>query len=194
MGYTLGFLVAGALVATVQAQSVTVTKQSGGGVQTRLLGDITLNQGSSLTREWITLHDSTAPADLEGTMGIETAYVPDRGYTYRAKFAIQVREPLTAIQVRFLLFDIWGNHIGTLASTEVVDLDVGTSKAFTPSWNLFSENEASEYYASVAYLARVRTKAGRVVQAPSGPVLDEARKFAAKFTAEDLEPKPAKKQ
>lgn len=56
------------------------------------------------------------------------------------------------------------------------------------AWNLFSENEASEFYASIAYIAKVRTKAGRILASDTAPVLEEARKFSSKFSAEDLEP------
>ena len=32
----------------------------------------------------------------------------------------------------------------------------GSTKTFTPDWSLYSENETSEYYASIAYIARAR--------------------------------------
>ena len=52
----------------------------------------------------------------------------------------------------------------------------------------------SRHYASIAYISRVRTKEGRVVEADSGPIVDEAKKFSKKFTSADLEPpKPEKK-
>jgi hypothetical protein len=65
-------------------------------------------------------------------------------------------------------------------------------KEFTGAWNAYSENEVSEYYASIAFVARVRTKAGRVFEANLTPVLEEARKLSKKFSPENLEPKPQK--
>jgi len=59
-------------------------------------------------------------------------------------------------------------------------------------WNAFTENEVSEYYASIAFVARVRTQGGRVFNADTMRVLEEARKFSRKFSPENLEPKPAK--
>jgi hypothetical protein len=53
-----------------------------------------------------------------------------------------------------------------------------------------SENEMSEHYASIAYIARVRTADGRVIEADPAAAVAEARKFSKKFTPLDLEPKP----
>lgn len=183
--------------ATVHAQSISVTRESGGGVQTNLFGYGTiLNKDSTLSREWITVHDQLLPADLEGTVGVRTVYESGRvsgSYFYEAKYTIKAKEPLTAIDVRFLVFDVWGNHIRTLVATQLVDISAGVSKAFNGKWNLFSENEASDYFASVAYISRVRTKAGRVIEGNRAAVLTEAKKFARKLTEEDLEPKREKK-
>jgi hypothetical protein len=41
-----------------------------------------------------------------------------------------------------------------------------------------------------AYVARVRTNAGRVFEANYQPVVDEARKISARFQPEWLEPNP----
>jgi hypothetical protein len=70
----------------------------------------------------------------------------------------------------------------------VADLQPG-SHSLNGSWRILSENEASEFYASIAYVAVVRTKTGRIVTADTAPVIEEARKFSSKFSAQDLEPK-----
>jgi hypothetical protein len=82
---------------------------------------------------------------------------------------------------------VWGERGKSLVLTEIKDFAAGTHK-LEGSWSLFSENEASEYYASVAYVARVRTKDGKVVVADVRPVVEEAKKFYAKFSETDLEP------
>jgi hypothetical protein len=118
-------------------------------------------------------------------------YVPDRvrgEYRYQANLSLDVREPLSAVEVRFLTFDVWGQHVRTLKMDEVVDINVG-KKDLTGEWRLYSENECSEYYASIGYVSRARTKAGRVLEADPSAVIQEARKFSKKFTEADLEPK-----
>lgn len=168
-----------------------VTRTDGGSITTVLSRTIALNPNSSLRREWVAVHERSMPANVMGTPGIETSYKAGDsykagGYQYESKFGITVREDLSAFEVRFLLFDVWGRHTQTLSAMQIVDLRVGEHKN-EAQWNLFSENECMAFYASIAFVARVRTKAGRVVEADNSVVLEEARKFTEKFTAEDLE-------
>ncbi|MDX6558534.1 MAG: hypothetical protein QOF72_1583 [Blastocatellia bacterium] len=175
------------------AGTVTVTRGDGGSIQTRLSSNIAVNDKSTLHREWITIHDSACPISLVDNIGVTTVYVPDRvrgDYEYSAIYTVEAKEPVSAFEVRFLLFDLWGNHLKTLSTTEVEDLQ--DKKEFKGRWNLYSENEISEYYASIAFVARVRTQSGRVFEADTVKVLEEARKFSRKFSPENLEPKAQK--
>ena len=111
----------------------------------------------ALKREWITARDSSAPAVLDTIVGITTIDSSggeySRGeYHYIANIPVRTKDPLRAIEVRFVLFDICGDFIKTLSMTEVEDIPAGTVRTFSEKWNLFSENEASEYYASIAYM------------------------------------------
>jgi hypothetical protein len=182
-------LLLGLLPGLVSAQT-TVTRASGGSIRTELSPGIVVNKESTLEREWITIHQEL-PADLVGTTGVRTVYKSGRStgeYVYESRVTIEAKEPLTAITVHYLLFDIWGRHVRTLALTEVIDIAPGR-KSFSGTWRAWSENDVATYYASIAYLSRIRTKAGRVISADIAPVLTEAKKFTNKFTAEDLEPK-----
>ncbi len=176
-------------------EAVTFTRGNGGSIQTKLSSSVILNKNSTLTREWITMHDPNMPADLVGTVGVTTAYVPDRvrgEYQYHTKFSMQTKAPISAVEVRFLTFDLWGQHVRNLMFDDVSDLEPGT-KEFEGQWRLYSENDCSRHYASIAYISRVRTRDGRVLEADPAPVVQEAKKFAQKFTAADLEPKPEAK-
>jgi hypothetical protein len=174
-----------------------VTKESGGSIRTDLGYDIVLNKESSLTREWITVHDSSIPADIFGTAGVQTIYEAGRkyangSYKYTTKFSITSSENLSALEIRFLTFDIWGDHVRNLSITEIMDITAGVVKKIDGKWNVYSENEVAEYYASIAYIAQVRTASGQVIKADPKTVLEEARKFTKKFTEIDLEPVPEK--
>lgn len=178
---------------TIQhSAAVTVTRADGGSIRTPLgSSGLAVNRGSSLTREWIAIHDSRLPLDLDGTPGVSTVYESSRlsgDYKYDAKLKVSAYESLRAIEIRFLVFDVWGNHVHSLSMTEVEDIQ-GT-KDFHGQWNVYSENEVSEHYASIAYVARVRTADGRVAEADPSVIVAEARKLSKKFTASDLEPKP----
>lgn len=175
------------------ARKSSVTRESGGSVRTNLSSDVAVNKDSSLTREWITVHDNSLPVKFKSTIGITTAYESGRvrgDYKYRASYSIDTQEQIAAIEIRFLLFDVWGNHIRTLSQSRVSDIQ--GSREITGSWNVYSENEVSEFYASIAYIARVRTQAGRVIEGDTLTVLEEARKLSKKFSPENLEPKADK--
>lgn len=171
--------------------TVVVIRADGGNIKTNLGYGIILNEKSGLKREWITAQDTLIPARL-ATTGIKTVYASrssySSGYEYRADVSIHALEPLSAIEVRFVLFDIWGEFLKTLSLTEVQDVPAGATVKFDPSWNLYSENEASEIYASIAYVARVRTQSGKIFEANYDPIVAEARKFSDRFTPEQLDP------
>ncbi len=170
------------------AQKATVTRSQGAPMKIDIGRSGAMNKDSTLRREWIVIHHLGFPADFEYEVGVD-AYHAGSEYRYKSDIHVTPKEPITAIEIRFLLFDVWGKHIRTLSFTKVADLEAGGRQLGQAEWNLFSVNEASEFYASIAYIARVRTKAGKIVNSDVTPVLDEARKFSSKFSAEDLEPK-----
>jgi hypothetical protein len=174
------------------ATEVEIIRTSGGSIKTVLSNTIAVNENSSMTREWIVVKQIDFPVKLIGTPGVKTGYsdggrFSTAGYNYRSEFALEVSEPVVAVEIRFLTFNIWGERGVTLELTKVMDLAPGT-RNFEGSWRAGSENEVSEYYASIGYVARVRTKSGKVVETDSAPVIAEARKLYAKFAEADLEP------
>ena len=116
-----------------------------------------------------------------------------RDSVYAANYAVKAGEDIRAFETRFLLFNIWGRHVQTLTSTKITDVPTGEVHYCDGRWNLFSENDAGEHYASIAYLAVVRTASGQVVEANIEPVLAEAKQFSEKLTDLDLEPTPRPK-
>ena len=198
MKYIIYVILAGLAVSTNAVAGSSVTRAPGGSIKTELGYGIVLNKGSSLQREWITIHDDVIPADLVSTVGVKTIYesggtYSSGSYKYSADYKVKANEDLTAIEVIFLTFDIWGDLLRNLSATDIVDVKSGETRTFDAKWNVFSENEVSEYYASIAYIAQVRTKAGRVIKTDPTIVVREAQKFSAKFKASDLEPEPKKK-
>lgn len=174
----------------------TFTRGAGGSMVTTLSRNIKVNAKSTLQREWVAAHQADAPVDLVGTPGITTVYKPGEGYAsgeyqYNVSIPLDVREDLSAIEIRFVLFDIWGRFTKTLSVTEVEDLVARVPRTLSPGWRVFSESEVSEHYASLAYVARARTKAGKVFEADLDQVLAEARKMSDRFEPSWLDPRPA---
>ena len=186
-----------AMLASASAWAdVSTTKADGGSVTTVLSSGIAVNDNSTLRREWVVVHDSGLPVDIVGTPGVKTVY--ERGgrytrgeYEYEAEYTISATEPIAAVEVSFILFDVWGIRTKTLSATDVEDFAVG-EHSLDASWRVFSENEVSEYYASVGYVAAVRTKAGVVFTANTAAVVDVAREYMEDFTDDLLETDPPK--
>ncbi|MCL4759749.1 MAG: hypothetical protein KJZ96_15550 [Rhodocyclaceae bacterium] len=178
------------------AKDITITRGSGASIKTDLGHGIVLNKESSLTREWSTLHDASMPLDLKYSECVEVKFVSGRvsgEYVYSGFYGVVAKEPVRALEVRFMLFDVFGSHIRTLSSTKVVDLEPEAVRVLDSQWRVFSENEASEYFACLSYVARVRTASGKVYEYNSTAVLEAARQFSGRLTAADLEPEPEKR-
>lgn len=177
-----------AIVFQIAYADTTVSTSSGGSIQTNLGYNIKLNENSSLQRGWGALHDDQMAAELSGTPGVTTTYVSGTrgGYRYESNYSILVREPIVAIEVRFITFDVWGDRTRALSATDIRDFSPGTYR-LDATWNLFSENEASEYYASIGYVAMVRTADGQIHVADTEAVTETARNYMSDFTSDLLE-------
>jgi hypothetical protein len=177
------------------AQAQTVTATPGGTIRTPLGRGIVLNKESSIERVWICVQDPAMPVEFKDPVGVKTVYTSrgDGGeYEYSAVVHLIARQPVSVVEVRFLLFDIWGQGTKNLVITEIMDLQPGMTKEINPKWRLPSETEAAQYYASIAYISRVRTKDGRVLATNSELVLEQARKLSAQFKEVDPELSKAK--
>ena len=192
---TVAILVSAAVAATTSFGATTITTTDGGSIQTNLIANIVLNKESSLRREWVAVHDDTMPVDLVGTPGVTTIYESggarySRGdYRYKATYAVRVSEPVVAIEVRFIAFDVWGDRTRALTATDIQDFAPG-DYPLDAEWSLYSENEASEHYASIGYVATVRTKAGEIYRADVDAVTDAARNYMSDFTSDLLDEDP----
>lgn len=180
---------------------VVVTRADGGAMSIPLGMGINVNKDSkSLRREWISISDARMPAALVQTPGVTVVYEAEKysgHFEYAANFDVEAKEPLAAIEVRFVCFDVWGGHVKTLSVAEVTDIpkaDSGSSAPFRYTkgarWRIFSDNDAVYHYASIAYVARVRTQSGRIVVCDPTAPLAEAKKLSSKFTEAALDPAP----
>lgn len=182
-------MVLAALVCAYAWADVTTTKADGGSVA---IDGWFINENSTLRREWVAVHDDRLPVDIVGTPGITTRRSAGRGaYEYRAEYTISVTEPVVAVEVKFILFDVWGIRTKTLSATDVEDFGEGKHN-LSGTWRAWPHNEVSEHYASIGYVAAVRTKAGAIFTADTAAVVDVAREHMEDFTDDLLEPGPPK--
>lgn len=170
-----------------------ILRASGGSIRTQLSRTIVLNKESTLEREFITVIDPGLPVGFTQCVGVYTAYEAETDYSssryiYSANYAVKVIDHVRAFEARFLTFDIWGRHVVTLSATVIADMPSGTVRPCQHNWDLYSESDACEYYASIAFIATVRTFNGQVYESDIEPVITEAKRFSAKFTNADIEP------
>lgn len=176
------------------AQSMS-ERANGGSMKTDLGYGIVINKASAMTREWIAIRNPNLPVNFVGTPGVITTYRSERNssnYYYELNTKISVTEPIAAIEILVVCFDIWGKPTKTLSTTEVQDFGVG-EHAYSAQWKIFRETEVSEHYASIAYVSRVRTASGRVIEADRTKVIEEGKRLYTKFSDQNALPAEEKK-
>lgn len=92
-----------------------------------------------------------------------------------------------AFEVRFLLFDVWGDHMQTLSATKVSDLNGQMPLGEAGSWRAW-ENDVSELLTVVSFPARVRTADGRTWNYDPVRLLREVERIKVKLTEKELSP------
>jgi hypothetical protein len=159
----------------VSPAQITTTKTDGGTVVTKLGMGIRVNDGSSLARQWIILNNEKCPLKLNNSVGINTVY-NGNGYNFVASGGITVDEPISAYEIDFVLYDIFGEHIKTLDDTEITDMEKSTEFGKHSSWYA-TENQVSEYLYCVSYVAKVRTKSGVIWRYDASQIKQELNKI-----------------
>jgi len=129
-----------------------VKRESDGPFAFKLFG-VELNKGSSLQRESVLFNDPSCPVQFsQNSMKFDYS---DRRLTISASTQLSVAQPVMAMEVRHILFDIFGQHMKNLSNTEARDFSAGPA-TLDGKWNLFDENDTSELLTTVTYVARVR--------------------------------------
>ena len=143
-----------------------------------------------MQREWVTIHDPRMQIDFVGTVGVKPwgnrsngfDFVAASTHTWKSKDEVEVRAlgPVSAFEVCFVLFDVWGQVLERVKATEVLDLPAGTSKKLRWSWSdaalqadgAFQADASNVFQASIAYVSRVRLATGETLLA-DGDLLSE---------------------
>ena len=157
------------------------------------LGYVVLNEKSTLTRMHYVIDVPGIPAKLSEVAGINTTY-SDRRYIWEStKDDVTVSEAVTALEVRFLLIDVFGDRIATLSATEVADIPADGQLYPNWRWNVRfdSEADAKSMHTTFGWVAQVRKADGTVVKANEAQVLQAIKPYLPSVKALDLAPKPA---
>jgi hypothetical protein len=76
----------------------------------------------------------------------------------RSTVGITISQTVMAMEVRHILFDVFGQHLGNLANKEAQDFGAGTA-TLDGTWKLYDDN-AARLLTTVTYVARVRLADG----------------------------------
>lgn len=148
-------------VALAQSSNLIAFRADGGPVVTELGYGIRVNEGSSLRRAWYWINDPDCPIEISQA-GLNTTY-KERSYRYTEEGILNVREPVAAFELRYVLYDIFGRHITTISATKVNDVAAGEhSITGGGSANTWSESDIQRFLTSVVYVAAVRRADGSV--------------------------------
>lgn len=169
------------------AQKIQMTTADGGSVVTDLGYNIKVNKNSSLHRSWIVLNDPGCPVQLSGA-GIVTSY-GGREYNFRQSGTFTATEPVAALEVRYVLYNVFGEHMKTLSATSVADIATETPQPLPDigSWSAW-ENDVSELLTAVAFVSNVRTLEGRIWRFQEKGITDELGKIRLSVESGVLDP------
>ena len=167
-------------------EPVTVATADGGRVGTYVGEKYIPNDYSTLSRDWVVVHDARLPVDFEGTPGITTRLNENFASNYIAQATLVATQPVTAVDARFIAFDVFGEHVATLRAIEVKDLAPNEPSRFGWRWRV-GDNDAYEHFASVGFIARARTADGQVHHADFETVACVAALLALAVTVADLD-------
>jgi hypothetical protein len=184
---------AGTTKADGAAAALSVREYDGGTVTTDLGYNIKVNENSSLRRRWFVLNDPRSPLQI-GEAGVRAVYRSGSGYAsgeykFEPYGTLRADKELYAFEIRFVLFDMWGGWMQSLSGTEVRDAQAGVTIALSSmgKWRAW-ENDVSQMYTVVAFVAHARLGDGTVWINDEAQVLAEIQKIKLRVTEKELTP------
>jgi hypothetical protein len=156
----------------------------------------------SLMLEWVVIDDHRMPLRFIDMCGITPAFEGPQSvidgspspnsagqidWGYEATVMLEPTScRLVGFDLRFVLFDVWGQYTRTLFATEMAECEPMQRLSLTCRWPFQTQTQGEEHLGSIAYVARVRTQDGQVLKADEDFVVREARRFAEEFVVTDL--------
>ncbi len=187
MAVAVVLICAGSLFAQVNGDTgLQVHEEDGGSVLVRTANG-SLNQGSSLKRRWLAIDDLSSPARLT-RIGLFARFDEKEQMQFLAPFGtVSPAQMITAVEVRYLLFDVWGQRLRTLTLTRLADSSTNVDLRESTAWPA-PESEVAQLVTVVAFAARVRTAQGQVWTYDPEKMLQEIQSLGLSVTTVDLTP------
>ena len=154
------FLCVPHLVAQISGDpALQVHQDDGGSVAVRTMSGW-MNQDSSLKRTWFVVDDPNAPARLERAGVFPRLDEKEAVHYFVPVATVSPKQAISAVEVRYMLFDVWGDRIRTISVTRLADsathIDLRESNRLPAL-----ESEAGQLVTVVAFVGHVRIADGR---------------------------------
>lgn len=185
MALALLALLTGSLIAQVGGEAtLQVREDDGGSVAVRTASGI-LNQGSSLRRRWLGVDDLSSPVRLNRS-GVFTRFDEKEQTPFLVPIGtVSPKQAISAVEVRYLLFDVWGQQLRTLSVTRLADSSTNVDLREETAWPAL-DHEAAQLVTVVAFVARVRTAEGQVWSFDPERMLGQVQALGLSATPPDL--------
>lgn len=140
------------------AQTYQTDRRTSGSISFEING-VPINEESTLEKQSILLNDTGAPVTItryEGSFGYE-----DRSYVHEGTVEARAEQPVRAVEMRHVFYDVFGDHLENLSSTIVKDIQTGTFSD-NATWRILDDHDVMEHMVTVSYIAHVRLADGTV--------------------------------
>lgn len=165
-------------------RDIIATSLKGDVVVTERVDDPSKTRKSSIRWDCHALHDPRCPVDFVDTPELKTLTgVPGIDSRLSTKYELEIREPITAIEIHFLVFDIWGECVPALSAVEVSDMPSGRIQ-MDHRWIVSSTQGVMQ--TSVVYVAKARTANGVVYVADKAALTKAVRQLSLNVTDADF--------
>lgn len=163
-----------------------VREEDGGSVAVRTANGV-LNQGSSLKRTWYVIDDQKAPAGLDHAGVFPRLDEKEKMQYIMPVGTVSPKQAISAVEVRYVLFDVWRQHLRTLSVTQLADSSTHVDFRGSAMW-VTLESEVSQLVTVVSFVARVRTAEGGVWTFDASRMVRQLQDLGLNVVPADLVP------
>lgn len=117
---------------------------------------------------------------------LSAAKASEQGVNHRVEYTNRSERPIEALEIGFVEFDVWNEHLDTLLGNDLDAVIAGRSGE--GSW-LHDPPAAFTFYTGVAYISRVRFDDGEIWTADLDAIAQHLTSLEANFSVEKLRPK-----
>lgn len=175
-------------------QALSVNKFDGGRMGIFIGHNVeALNADSKLKREWYQIQDPSSPVWFAKPSGIEMFFGRPLGTLndalyYRIDTVYASEEPISAVEFKVVLMDVFGSFVTTLSHLRVDDF--AAERQVNGLWRALDETDARRTFSSVMYIAKVRTASGKIYEVDETAVAEQIKKIFKRVQLSDLAPSP----